>query len=84
MIGRLAIQMSNIEGALSRVLGLVERRGFRLQAVAMSPCDEGSALTVDVEMKDAGRSFDVLALQLGRLREVRTVSFSTAAGEAMS
>jgi acetolactate synthase II small subunit len=79
MIGTVVIDLAPAEGALPRVLGLVERRGFRLRGIAMA---EGSPLSIDVEAHDPGRRFDVLALQLGRLSDVRSVSFSTPATSA--
>ena len=63
------------EGAVVRMLGLVERRGFTVRSIVMS---EGS-MTIDVEARDASRRLDVLDLQLRRLHEVRDVQIAQAA-----
>ena len=63
------------EGAVVRMLGLVERRGFQLRSIVMS---EGT-MTLDVEARDASRRLDVLDLQLRRLAEVRGVEMVGAA-----
>lgn len=57
------------EGAVVRMLGLVERRGFEVRSIVMS---EGM-MTLDVKAQDASRSLDVLDLQLRRLVDVRDV-----------
>lgn len=63
------------EGAVVRMLGLVERRGFQVRSIVMS---EGS-MTLDVEARDASRKLDMLDLQLRRLHEVRDVQIAQAA-----
>ena len=72
MSARIEIGFAPAEGAVLRMLGLVERRGFALRAVAMSEAE--GALRIDVEPRDAGRRLDVIAAQLRRLVEVRTVT----------
>ena len=69
MSARLTIAFAPGEGAVVRMLGLVERRGFKLCGIAMA---EGE-MTLDVEPRDAGRKLDMLDLQLRRLVEVRDV-----------
>ena len=56
-----------VEGAVLRMIGLVERRGFRIRKVAMSeqPCGRRGSLALLVAPADPGRSVDVLARQLG-------------------
>ncbi|MFN3388364.1 MAG: ACT domain-containing protein [Allosphingosinicella sp.] len=72
MSARIDIGFAPAEGAVLRMLGLVERRGFALRAVAMSEAE--GVLSIDVEPRDAGRRLDVIAAQLRRLAEVRTVT----------
>ena len=82
MTSRVAIEFAPAEGALVRIVGLVERRGFLVRGVAMTDRDGRGTLTLDVEPRDAARSLDVLSLQVGRLHGVRSVSFVPPAAEA--
>ena len=74
MSGRIEIDFAMAEGALLRMLGLVERRGFEVRAIAMAE-GQGS-LSLDVRARDAGRRLEVIAAQLRRLHDVRHVRFS--------
>ena len=58
-----------------RMLGLVERRGFAVRAIAMADKSSTASLAMDVEARDPLRRLDVLARQLERLIDVRSVSF---------
>ena len=90
MNGRLIIAFRDEEGAVGRIVGLVERRGFELRGIAMSgdaPGTGGAAghkLTLDVFARDASRRLDVLDLQLMRLDGVSRVSTIAAATEPVS
>ena len=90
MNGRLVIAFRDEEGAVGRIVGLVERRGFELRGIAMSgetPVPGGfreHKLTLDVAGRDAGRRLDVLDLQLRRLDGVSHVSTIAAAREPVS
>jgi acetolactate synthase regulatory subunit len=66
---RLVVEFTAEEGALVRMLGVVERRGFILRRTVMAelPCGRRATLALTVEPRDAGRSVETLALQLGRL-----------------
>ncbi len=68
-MSRLTIAFAPGEGALVRVLGLVERRGFDVRAIDMA---DGS-LILDVEPRDAARAVDMLDLQLRRLVDVHDI-----------
>ena len=70
MTDRIRIAFRNEEGALIRILGLVERRGYRLERVAA----EDGVLTLSVAARDPGRRLDVLAAQLRRLHDVSDVT----------
>ena len=90
MNGRLVIAFRAEEGAVGRIVGLVERRGFELRAMAM--CGEtpgaggraGNKLTLDVTARDANRRVDVLDLQLMRLDAVSQVSIIATAQEPIT
>ncbi len=77
---RMFIEFEPCEGAIIRMIGLVERRGFIVRRVAMAeqPCGRRATLTFMAEGRDPGRSIDVLALQLGRLHGVGRVEHETA------
>jgi acetolactate synthase regulatory subunit len=77
MSGRVHVDFAMAPGAVPRMIGLVERRGFDLLALAMDRAPGGEArLLLDVAPRDRGRSLEVLAGQLRRLHEVSSVSFS--------
>ena len=76
MTGRIDIRFMPEEGAVTRMLGLVERRGFALKSVVMASDSSPAALALDVEARDPLRRLDVLARQLERLVEVRSVAIS--------
>ena len=77
MTSRITVDFSAAEGAVLRMLGLVERRGFEVSALAMAAQDGRGSLSLDVRPRDPGRSLDVMASQLRRLDEVRNVSVSS-------
>ena len=81
MTGRLIIAYRDEEGAIGRIVGLVERRGFELRGLTMTGEAAGHKLTLDVAARDASRRFDVLDLQLRRLDGVSHVSTITSAKE---
>lgn len=84
MSGRIEIGFANAEGAVLRMLGAVERRGFELRGISMSERDGEGALSLEVEARLPERSLEVVAAQLRRLDEVRQVSFSTSGRGASS
>jgi acetolactate synthase II small subunit len=82
--GRIEIGFANAEGAVLRMLGVVERRGFELRGISMSEHDGQGALSLEVQARLPERSLDVVAAQLRRLDGVRQVSFSTSGPGASS
>ena len=74
MSERVVIDFAVSEGAVVRMVRLVERRGFRVRGIAMAEEEERASLTLDLQPLDSKRCLDVLALQLQRLHEVREVS----------
>ena len=73
---RLEIQFTPGEGAVLRMLGLVERRGFRVHGIAMTEVADRGSLAVDLEPLDSGRHLDVIARQPSRLVDVQSVAVS--------
>ena len=73
---RLRIDFANNEGALLRILGVVERRGFMIKSVAMNEHADGSSATLIVEIapRSDARRLDVLVPFLQRLVEVRSIN----------
>ena len=64
----LTLLLSDSEGALVRILGLIERRGFRLGAVRSEPTPGGMRLSLTLASYD--RPADVLLRQVARLHDV--------------
>jgi len=68
------IEIDHAEGSLIRVLGLIERRGFLINALSLSAGDEWVRhLSVAVKGRDEGRSVATLKLQIDRLYGIRRV-----------
>ena len=73
-MSRIEIDFAMNEGAVLRMLGLVERRGFEVRGIRMAEARDGrGALALDVRPRDAGRSLEVVAGQLQRLHDVGSV-----------
>jgi acetolactate synthase regulatory subunit len=80
---RIDIDFAMTEGAVLRMVGLVERRGFEVRGIAMAEASEGQgAIALDVRPRDASRSLDIVAGHLRRLHEVKTVSCTPQASGA--
>lgn len=62
------------EGAVVRLIGLVERRGYCLHGLAMA---EEGRLTIQVEPRHAGCRLTSLAAQLSKMPDVRDVHAET-------
>ena len=73
---KLLVDFAPMEGAVLRMLGLVERRGFRVSAIGMTeaPCGKRASLALDLVARDAGRRIETLGLQLRRLHGVSEVT----------
>lgn len=83
MSERLTIEFKPAEGAVLRMLGLIERRGYQLRAIAMNEQPKSASLVVEVEPRGVDRRVEVVAEQLRRLVEVNSVSLAnTGAGPA--
>ena len=74
MTTTLHIELEDTEGALPRLIGLIERRGFLIDGLAMHAGAEGRSLAVTVRGRDAGRCVEVLGRQIDRLLGMRRVA----------
>jgi len=73
----LHIQLSSVEGAVIRTLGLIERRGFSLNTCIVGESDgNGRNMKVNVSSTRPG---DLLKRQLERLHDVNHVELVPAA-----
>jgi acetolactate synthase II small subunit len=64
----LRIQLSSVEGAVIRALGLMERRGYSLNKCSVGEAD-GTGRNMEVSVSSS-RSGDLLKRQLERLHDV--------------
>jgi len=64
----LRIQLSSVEGAVIRALGLIERRGYSLNKCSVSESD-GTGRSMEVTVT-SNRPGDLLKRQLERLHDV--------------
>ena len=69
----LTLLLANAEGALVRVLGLIERRGFVLGAMSTRATPRGLQLTLALPADS--RPVDVLLRQVQRLHDVLEAAF---------
>jgi acetolactate synthase II small subunit len=65
--------LSPVEGALVRVLGTIERRGFRLASIQSRTGPRGIHLTLSIA--PCGRAPEILLRQIQRLHDVLEASF---------
>jgi acetolactate synthase II small subunit len=72
------ISFTPAEGAVIRMLGLVERRGYALRGLAMKELPNGASIMIDIEPRDSSRRVEVVARQLDRLVDVNSISILTA------
>src|SRR4051812_40595510 len=71
----LKVSFDGEEGAILRLLGLIQRRGFSVEGIDMPQTDD-TRKTVMLTVKPVGLAYrvDVLQRQIERLHEVREVS----------
>ena len=67
----LEVSLTRAEGAIVRTLGVIERRGFIVNAVTTRNDPQSESLVLQVEVTSRGRPFDVLLRQVLRLFDVR-------------
>ncbi len=69
----LHLLIDQAEGALVRLLGTIERRGFRIEAMRTEPDARGTR--VHLRLPSDSRPVDILLRQLQRLVDVREAGF---------
>ena len=67
------VRLARAEGAIVRTLGLIERRGFTVTAIATRNDAHSEMLILRLDVASEGRPFDVLIRQILKLFEVRAV-----------
>ena len=82
MSNTIHIQIDRADGSLQRLIGLVERRGFHIDGMALA--DEGAfrRIALTVRGRDAARCLDNLGRQIDRLFGVRRISNDIIQSEA--
>jgi len=80
MTGELVIDFTRSEGAVLRLIGQVERRGFEVTSMTMPEAGTGPArLTLGVAARDASRRFDTLTRHVSKIYGVTGVRAQEAA-----
>ena len=72
-ISEIRIEFDSVEGAIRRLLGVVEQRGFEVRSMSVGSDMDNSRMTLGLAPRDAGRSLDILSRQIARVEGVRTV-----------
>ncbi len=68
MNNTLRITIDRTEGFLQRLIGLIERRGYAVEAIAMPSGSTGPAqVEIRVAARDASRRIEVLTAQIMRI-----------------
>ena len=61
------LELDHVEGCLPRVIGLIERRGFIIDALSMRTGNQGRVLSLTIRPRDGARCLHVLGRQIDRL-----------------
>ena len=64
------VGMHNRDGALLRLIGLVERRGFRVRGLDTELSCDGTCMEVELELSGPGRDVENLSRQVQKLLDV--------------
>lgn len=75
MTNTIQIQIDRADGSLQRLIGLVERRGFHIDAMSLS--DEGATRRVQIQVRgrDEGRCTENLGRQIDKLIGATRVTY---------
>lgn len=68
------IQLDHAEGSLQRLIGLIERRGFHIDQLAVSDAGAHREVRVAVRGRDNGRCAEVLGRQIDRMIGARRMA----------
>jgi acetolactate synthase II small subunit len=79
----LRMTIQKVEGAIIRLLGLIERRGFSVTAMNAHSDDATQQVEITIHLRSTGRSVDTLTKQIGKLYDVRSVVCLTASEPAV-
>jgi len=82
----ICIELTRSEGAIQRLFGLIERRGFELCSFHMPEAhpqgsNDAMQVTVGVSPRDPSRSIDVLSRQIERLHGIKKIGRETPAND---
>ncbi len=84
MTGELVIDFTRGEGAVLRLIGQVERRGFEVTSMSLPEHGDGPArLTLGVTKRDPARRFDTLSRHVATIHGVTGVRAREAAPHIM-
>jgi len=67
------LTIQRVEGAIIRTLGLIERRGFAVTSIDATADDSAQQMELTIEVHSPQRSAEVLARQVEKLFDVRSV-----------
>jgi len=70
----LRMTIQKVEGAIIRLLGLIERRGFSVTGMNAHADEAAQQVEITVHVNSAGRSIETLAKQIEKLYDVRSVA----------
>jgi acetolactate synthase II small subunit len=74
----LRMNIQKVEGAIIRLLGLIERRGFAVTGMNAHSDDASQQVEITVHVRATGRSVETLTRQIEKLYDVRSVVCLTA------
>ncbi|MEQ1817737.1 MAG: ACT domain-containing protein [Terricaulis sp.] len=74
MTSQILIQLDHAEGSLQRLIGLIERRGFHIDQLAVSDAGAHREVRVAVRGRDDGRCTEVLGRQIDRMIGARRLA----------
>lgn len=80
MSDRLDIAFNKSEGALLRLIGLVERKGYEIRALSLGEAsqDEPASMSVTIVPRDETRNVEVLKRHIEKMHDVSEVQIRTA------
>lgn len=70
----LRMNIQKVEGAIIRLLGLIERRGFSVTAMNAHSDEAAQQVEITLQLRSTGRSVDTLTKQIEKLYDVRSVA----------
>lgn len=79
----LQMNIQKVEGAIIRLLGLIERRGFCVTAMNAHSDDAAQQVQITVDLHGGHRSVETLTRQIEKLYDVRSVACLTASEPAV-